>query len=142
MKSVAQSFMWWPGLNKEIEHLAKSCQSCQAVKRAPPVTPLHPCVWPSKPWHRFQFGFCWALSGIDVFGRCRCLFEVARRVMSTTTASATVNVLREWFAVHGIPEQIVTDNGTQFTLEIFVKRNGIYQTCEECTLLSYLKWFN
>ena len=48
--------------------------------------------------------------------------------MSVTTASATLDVLREWFAVHGIPEQIVTDNGTQFTseaFEIFVKRNSI-----------------
>ena len=28
MKSVAPSFMWWPGLDKDIENLAKSCQSC------------------------------------------------------------------------------------------------------------------
>ena len=50
------------------------------------------------------------------------------RVMSATTASATLDVLREWFAVHGIPEQLVTDNGTQFTselFEIFAKQNGI-----------------
>ena len=48
--------------------------------------------------------------------------------MSVTTASATLDVLREWFAVHGIPEQIVIDNGTQFmseAFEIFMKRNGI-----------------
>ena len=38
MKSVALSYMWWPGL----DNLAKSCQACQAVKRAPPVVPLHP----------------------------------------------------------------------------------------------------
>lgn len=37
-------------------------------------------------------------------------------------------MLREWFATHGIPEQVVTDNGPQFVaeeFEIFVKRNGI-----------------
>ena len=48
--------------------------------------------------------------------------------MSATTASAALDVLGEWFAVHGIPEQLVTDNGTQFTseaFEIFVKQNRI-----------------
>ena len=125
MKSVAWSFMWWPGLDKDIKHLAKACQSCQAVKRAPPVAPLHPWVWPSKPWQRVHLDFAGPfqgsmfLVGVDVYSKWP---EV--RVMSVTTASATLDVLREWFAVHGIPEQIVTDNGTQFTseaFEIFVK---------------------
>ena len=129
MKSVARSFMWWPGLDKDIEHLAKSCQSCQAVKRAPPVAPLHPWIWPSKPWQRVHLDFAGPfqgsmfLVGVDAYSKWP---EV--RVMSVTTASATLDVLREWFAIHGIPEQLVTDNGTQFTseaFEIFVKRNGI-----------------
>lgn len=50
------------------------------------------------------------------------------QVMTTTTASATLDMLREWFARHGIPEQVVTDNGTQFTTEafaMFTKMNGI-----------------
>ena len=50
------------------------------------------------------------------------------RVMSTTTVSKTLNVLREWISVHGIPEQIVTDNGPQFVAEEFdefTNRNGI-----------------
>ena len=36
--------------------------------------------------------------------------------------------LREWFSVHGIPEQIVTDNGSQFTsdsFKVFTQRKGI-----------------
>ena len=28
MKSVARSYMWWPGIDKEIEQVAKSCESC------------------------------------------------------------------------------------------------------------------
>ena len=34
MKSVARSYMWWPGLDKDIEKLAKSCTACLAMKRA------------------------------------------------------------------------------------------------------------
>ena len=48
--------------------------------------------------------------------------------MSTTNVPATLDVLREWFCTHGIPEQIVTDNGSQFTAEAFkafTQCNGI-----------------
>ena len=48
--------------------------------------------------------------------------------MSTTTAEKTVSELRKLFATHGLPEQIVSDNGAQFTsqhFEEFMKLNGI-----------------
>ena len=35
--------------------------------------------------------------------------EVLR--MSSTTAKATINALRTVFAAHGLPEELVTDNG-------------------------------
>ena len=50
------------------------------------------------------------------------------RVMSSTTVSATLDVLREWISGHGIPEQLVTDNGPQFTsdaFKVFTQSNGI-----------------
>ena len=129
MKSVARSYMWWPGLDKEIENLAKSCAACHAVKRAPPTVPLHPWIWPSRPWQRVHLDFAGPFQGamfliaVDAFSKWP---EV--RVMSTTTVSATLDVLREWFCTHGIPEQIVTDNGSQFTADafkVFTQRNGI-----------------
>ena len=29
MKSLAQSYIWWPGLDADIEKRAKSCGTCQ-----------------------------------------------------------------------------------------------------------------
>jgi len=49
--------------------------------------------------------------------------------MSSTTASKTIEALRDLFARFGIPEQIVSDNGPQFASEEFqalIKPNGIY----------------
>ena len=57
MKSVARSYMWWPGMDSEIEHIAKSCQSCQSVKGNLPVVPLHPWLWPSRSWQRLHLDF-------------------------------------------------------------------------------------
>ena len=75
MKSVARSYMWWPGLDKELKQLAKSCQSCQAVKGAPPLAPLHPWIWPMA---ESSSRFCWPLPGSNVPGLCGRLFKVAR----------------------------------------------------------------
>ena len=57
MKSLARSDFWWPGLDSDQEHPAKSCQSCQAVKQAPPAAPLQPWTWPAKPWERVHIDF-------------------------------------------------------------------------------------
>ncbi len=48
--------------------------------------------------------------------------------MRSTTAEATVNVLRTLFSKYGLVTQIVSDNGPQFRSEefaLFLKMNGI-----------------
>ena len=48
--------------------------------------------------------------------------------MQTTTAEKTIQVMRGMFAAYGLPEQVVSDNGPQFTSQEFaefMKRNGI-----------------
>ena len=48
-KAVARSYVWWPKLDQHLEDMVKACTSCQAIKEAPPVAPLHPWIWPTKP---------------------------------------------------------------------------------------------
>ena len=48
--------------------------------------------------------------------------------MNKITATKTIEILRTVFARNGLPEQIVSDNGSQFTstkFESFIKANGI-----------------
>ena len=48
--------------------------------------------------------------------------------MSTTTSQKTITELQRLFSMYGIPTQLVSDNGPQFTSEefaSFMKRNGI-----------------
>ena len=48
--------------------------------------------------------------------------------MKTTTSTKTIEVLSSIFSRHGIPAQIVSDNGSQFSSDEFatlMKRNGI-----------------
>ena len=129
MKLVARSYMWWPGLDKEIEMLARSCEPCLAVKHKPPSVPLHPWSWPPRPWQRIHLDFLGPFQGsmflvcIDAHSKWP---EV--HIMSSTTTTKTLEVLRQTFAAYGLPEQIVTDNGPQFISDEFAnftKANGI-----------------
>ena len=48
--------------------------------------------------------------------------------MSQTTTSKTITILRHLFARYGLPDQIVSDNGPQFTsaeFAEFLKKNGV-----------------
>ena len=66
IKPLARSHLWWPGLDLDLEKLAKSCASL-SVKQAPGATPLHPWVWPSKPWQRVHINLL-AIHGLNVGG--------------------------------------------------------------------------
>ena len=57
MKAIARSYFWWNGLDHAIEIQAKSCLAYEAVKPAPPVAPLHPCLWQEAPWRRIHIDF-------------------------------------------------------------------------------------
>ncbi len=63
MKAVACGYFWWPGLDSEIERLARNCLACQSVKPAPPVSMLHPWVWPARPWQRIHIDFAGPFHG-------------------------------------------------------------------------------
>ena len=48
--------------------------------------------------------------------------------MSSTSASATIRALHGLFATHGLPEEIVADNGPQFfgaKMKDFLTANGV-----------------
>ena len=48
--------------------------------------------------------------------------------MTNTTSEKTIAELRKLFSAYGLPEQVVTDNGPQFTSEefsVFMRLNGI-----------------
>ena len=33
MKALARSYMWWPGINKDLNEVAHECEKCQQTTR-------------------------------------------------------------------------------------------------------------
>ena len=131
MKALRRSFVWWPNLDQDIEVKVKSCNSCLAVQNMPPVAPLHTWKWLSRVWQRVHIDFAekegrYFLVLIDSHSKWLEIFD-----MTTTTSSKTIEVLGTLFAAQGFPEELVSDNGPQFTsreFEQFMQRCGIKHT--------------
>ena len=54
MKGLAHSYIWWPGMNKDLENRVKYCGNSQRVQNQPPVSPLVTWKVPQAPWERLH----------------------------------------------------------------------------------------
>lgn len=129
MKAIARSYVWWPRIDQHIEDSAKRCGTCQVVQNQPPQTLLHPWIPASKPMERIHVDFAGPFEGltymvvVDAYSKWPEVF-----IMSSTTSERTIDTLRNMFARYGLPQIMVTDNGSQFTsaeFQEFVHKNGI-----------------
>ena len=128
MKSLARSYLWWPCLDDDVARKVASCESCQSVKNTPPVLPLHPWTWPTRPWQRIHIDYAekdktYFLVVIDSHSKW---IEVL--ITNTMSANKTVEALRTLFSRFGLPEELVSDNAPTFKSAEFVtflKQNGV-----------------
>ncbi|XP_062501354.1 uncharacterized protein K02A2.6-like [Corticium candelabrum] len=127
MKSLARSYIWWPGLDADIEKIAKSCGTCQEHQRSPPKAPLHSWAQPERAWSRLHIDFDgpflgrWFVILSDAYSKW---LEV--KPLSSPATGPTIQVLQSIFATHGLPE--IIDNGLAFTSQEFgdfMKSKGI-----------------
>ena len=63
MKAVARSYVWWPGLDEDLETFVRSCQKCQSCHSMPAMAPLHPWLWPSLPWQCIHVDYVGPVDG-------------------------------------------------------------------------------
>ena len=129
MKSLARLHVWWPNLDSDIEQTVRNCSDCQANRCRAPLKVSNPCIWPTRPWQRLHVDFAGPFNGgmflIVVDAKSKWM-EVIQ--MSSTSANATITALRSLFATHGLPEEIVADNGPQFVageMKDFSTANGV-----------------
>ena len=121
--------MWWPGMDADIEGMVRGCENCQAVQSMPPLAPLHPWKWPTRPWSRLHLDFASPFQGkmllvlVDAHSKWLEVF-----ITSSATSEVVIEELRTCFARFGLPELTVMDNGPCFKseeFESFLRKNGI-----------------
>ena len=129
MKQLARSYFWWPQIDTEIENRVKQCNECQLQSAVPATAPLHPWEWPTQPWSRIHIDYAGPFLNqmfliiVDAYSKW---LEVIPTQTSTT--QVTIEKLRTVFATHGLPDMVVSDNGSCFTSDEFsnfMQQNGI-----------------
>ena len=129
MKSLARQHVWWPLIDEAIEKMVKSCPVCQDLQPKPTKLVGNAWKWPSKPWSRVHLDFAGPFMGENFFIMVDAHSKWPEvHHMKSTTATRTIEVIRQTFAQHGLPTEVVTDNGPQFVseeFEQFMKVNGV-----------------
>ncbi len=129
MKSLARGYVWWPGMDAELEERVRQCTRCQESQKLPAQAPLYPWELPHRPWARLHADYAGPFMGkvflilVDSHSKWMEVY-----VVGTATSQSTIEKMPVAFATHGIPEMLVTDNGSVFTsteFATFVEKNGI-----------------
>ena len=132
MESRARAIVFWPGMTEEISSVRNNCSSCIRTAPSQAAVPAMPTHTPSTPFeavfaHFFDYAGCHYLVVGD---RLSGWVEIFKSPHGTTYSGANglIAALRILFSTFGIPEEISSDGGPEFTASTtadFLKRWGV-----------------
>lgn len=123
MELISRDF-WWPQMWKSVKNYVTTCDICSRSKipRHRPYGLLHPLPIPEKPWSSISMDFIVDLPESKSFDS---IFVVVDRLTkmahfvpctkSVTGEEAARLFLENIYKYHGLPDDIISDRGTQFT---------------------------
>lgn len=124
---ITRNFVWI-NMTEDISKYINSCVTCQKSKadRHKPYGLLMPLPTPKKPWSSLSLDFITDLPVsknkfvimvvVDRFTKMA--HFVPFRMLPNAQIASDV-FFREIFRLHGLPEEIISDRGTQFTAEFW-----------------------
>ena len=115
----ARDTIFWPGMSTEVRDFVETCGICSSMPVKLSPEPVISREIPERPWQRVG-------SDIMTFESKNYLittdphssfFEID--LLQDLHAETVIHKLKKNFARHGIPEEVITDSGTQFTSDCF-----------------------
>ncbi|KAL7673432.1 hypothetical protein ACOME3_008290 [Neoechinorhynchus agilis] len=121
MKALTHYYVWWPGLDKEVEQQVKTCVQCQVSRPNVPILPIFHWDVPYKPWERVHVDLAGPINEVMfmIAVDARTKWPEVWCLNRNSTSKNVISKLRECFARMGCPKYLVTDNGPQFVSEEF-----------------------
>lgn len=132
MKQLSRRYVYWEGLDKDIEHIVKSCEACAKVRHNPPKAIVHPWDQPGDNWERVHIDFAGPINNLFLLMvvDAKSKWAEVRTLRDAPSSSSTTSLLDDIFSVHGYPCVMVSDNATIFKsgeFQQYCKTNGIFQ---------------
>ena len=111
--------VYWPEITAVLKDYISKCGICNRYRPEQCKELLHPHKAPEIPSEKvgvdlFEMDRQTFLIAVDYYSG---LFEV--QDMTSTVASRVITILKSWFARHGIPITVMSDNGPPFNSESF-----------------------
>ena len=126
-KQRIRELYWWPGIDREVEELVRTCETCSAADKtaSPRHAPMQPVPFPTEPWAKLGLDFIGPMAGgrpgqrfaivaIDYHSKW---IEVGFCAHPTT--EVVVQFLEKLASREGYPEEVVSDCGSAFTSDHF-----------------------
>lgn len=119
-----QRRFWWPTIKDDVMAFVKACPTCNQNKSShqPPQGFLHPLSIPHRPWSHISMDFITGLPPsqgnttilviVDRFSKAARFIPLSKLPTAKETAELVMNHV---FRVFGIPQDIVSDRGPQFS---------------------------
>ena len=117
----ARDVVFWPGMSNEIKESVANCQICADFQARNPRQPLQTHEILDRPCSRVAADL-FSLHGknhivlVDYYSN---FLEVGE--LPDTSACSVIQFLKEQFSRHGIPDCLVTDNGSQIVSQEFIQ---------------------
>jgi hypothetical protein len=122
----AKDLVFWLGMSSQIQDMISKCHICCSFQRNNPKQPLIPHESPTQPWEKvgadlFEVNNKTYLIIVDYYSD---YIEIDN--VTNITSERIIESLKNQFARHGIPAELITDNGTQFSSMKFKEFNKTY----------------
>ena len=128
-KARLRQKVWWPQMDKQIEHFIRACHSCQLVGPRSKPEPIRSTSLPEGPWTDIAVDLLEIPEGnhllvvVDNYSRWP---EVI--LLKKTDAAHVTKAMEGIFQTHGLPVTVRSDNGPPFSsaqFEGFLEYLGI-----------------
>ncbi|EGT56971.1 hypothetical protein CAEBREN_28621 [Caenorhabditis brenneri] len=127
--SKLENIAIWNKMKIEVEEVLRTCEGCQRRKNPSAYTHVVPLgKWdiPQRPFQRIHVDVMGPLPethqgnrliivATDAFSK----FAIAKAIPNQTAETTIKFLIENVVAIHGVPEEIVSDKGRNFTSEIF-----------------------
>ena len=113
-KRRARQSCYWPSMNNQLEQIIRRCDLCLNHLPSKSSEPLQPPPLPTKPWQKigtdlFSCDTKDYLLITDYYSLWPEVYELGK-----TESENVIEATKQAFSHHGIPQEVVSDNGPQF----------------------------
>lgn len=115
-KNQLRRSVWWPAMDRSVEHFVKTCVVCLQLSKSDAPEPLVMSEFPERPWENIAIDY-WSTGAMNEYilvAKDYYSKAIQATALNESTTQATIQALEKFFRKLGWVASIKHDNGPQF----------------------------